>query len=166
MQQNIRHGELKAGLLDGPSIGIDIPLKVQDLTLRDGHQSLFATRGRTEDLLAIAADLDKIGFYAMEVWGGATFDTMHRFLGEDPWERLRVLKRAITRTPLSMLLRGQNLVGYRNYPDDVAKAFVARACDNGMDIFRVFDVLNDFRNFETVVRGFGSGGGSSNQRSW
>ena len=128
------------------------PVKVQDLSLRDGHQSLFATRGRTEDLLAVAEAMDKVGFYSMEVWGGATFDTSHRYLNEDPWERLRLLRERITGTPLSMLLRGQNLVGYRNYPDDVVEAFVQRACDHGMDIFRVFDALNDFRNFSTVVK--------------
>jgi len=128
------------------------PVKVQDLSLRDGHQSLFATRGRTEDLLAVAAAMDQAGFHSMEVWGGATFDTSHRFLNEDPWERLRLLRARITGTPLSMLLRGQNLVGYRNYADDVAEAFVQRACDHGMDIFRVFDALNDFRNFLTVVK--------------
>ncbi len=128
------------------------PVKVQDLSLRDGHQSLFATRGRTEDLLAVAAAMDQVGFHSMEVWGGATFDTSHRFLNEDPWERLRLLRARITGTPLSMLLRGQNLVGYRNYADDVAEAFVQRACDHGMDIFRVFDALNDFRNFLTVVK--------------
>jgi pyruvate carboxylase subunit B len=128
------------------------PVKVQDLSLRDGHQSLFATRGRTEDMLAVAAAMDKVGFHSLEVWGGATFDTSHRFLNEDPWERLALLRRHITGTPLSMLLRGQNLVGYRNYPDDVAEAFVQRACDHGMDIFRVFDALNDFRNFSTVVK--------------
>ncbi|MCU0576411.1 MAG: pyruvate carboxylase subunit B [Desulfobacterota bacterium] len=127
------------------------PVKIQDVTLRDGHQSIFATRGRTEDFLPIAEKLDGVGFHSMEVWGGATFDTMHRFLGEDPWERIRTLKKHIRKTPLSMLLRGQNLVGYRNYPDDVAEAFVERACENGMDIFRVFDALNDFRNFVTVV---------------
>lgn len=128
------------------------PVQVQDLTLRDGHQSLFATRGRTEDMLAVAVDMDKVGFYSMEVWGGATFDTSHRYLNEDPWERLRLLKKHAKRTPFSMLLRGQNLVGYRNYPDDVVEAFVQRACDNGIDIFRVFDALNDFRNFQTVVK--------------
>ena len=127
------------------------PIKVEDLTLRDGHQSLFATRGRTEDMIPVAEMMDAVGFWAMEVWGGATFDTMHRFLNEDPWERIRTLKRYITKTPFSMLLRGQNLVGYRNYADDVAKAFVERACENGMDIFRTFDALNDYRNFETVV---------------
>jgi len=127
------------------------PVKIEDLTLRDGHQSLFATRGRTEDMLPVAEMMDEVGFWAMEVWGGATFDTMHRFLNEDPWERIRTLKRYIKKTPFSMLLRGQNLVGYRNYADDVARAFVERACANGMDIFRTFDALNDFRNFETVV---------------
>jgi oxaloacetate decarboxylase alpha subunit/pyruvate carboxylase subunit B len=127
------------------------PVKIEDLSLRDGHQSLFATRGRTEDMLPVAEMMDQVGFWAMEVWGGATFDTMHRFLNEDPWERIRVLKRYIKKTPFSMLLRGQNLVGYRNYADDVAKAFVERAAANGMDIFRTFDALNDYRNFEIVV---------------
>ena len=127
------------------------PLQVEDLSLRDGHQSLFATRGRTEDMIPVAELMDEVGFWAMEVWGGATFDTMHRFLNEDPWERIRTLKRYIKKTPFSMLLRAQNLVGYRNYADDVAKAFVERAAANGMDIFRTFDALNDFRNFETVV---------------
>ncbi len=128
------------------------PVKVQDLTFRDGHQSLFATRGRTEDMLVVAEDMDKVGFYSMEVWGGATFDTMTRYLNEDPWERIRTLKKYIKNTPFSMLLRGQNLVGYRNYADDVVETFVQRACDNGIDIFRVFDALNDFRNFETAVK--------------
>ena len=127
------------------------PLMIEDLSLRDGHQSLFATRGRTEDMIPVAAKMDEIGFWAVEVWGGATFDTMHRFLGEDPWERLRTLKRYFKKTPFSMLLRGQNLVGYRNYADDVAKLFVKKTADNGMDIFRTFDALNDYRNFETVV---------------
>ena len=129
----------------------DNPLKVQDLSLRDGHQSLFATRGRTEDMIPVAEMMDEVGFWAVETWGGATFDTMHRFLNEDPWERIRTLKRYMTQTPFSMLLRAQNLVGYRNYADDVAKAFVDRAAANGMDIFRTFDALNDYRNFETVV---------------
>ena len=127
------------------------PVKVEDLSLRDGHQSLFATRGRTEDMIPVAEMMDEVGFWAMEVWGGATFDTMHRFLNEDPWERIRTLKRYIKKTPLSMLLRAQNLVGYRNYADDVARAFVDRAASNGMDVFRTFDALNDYRNFETVV---------------
>jgi oxaloacetate decarboxylase alpha subunit/pyruvate carboxylase subunit B len=127
------------------------PVKIEDLSLRDGHQSLFATRGRTEDMLPVAEMMDQVGFWAMEVWGGATFDTMHRFLNEDPWERIRTLKKYIRKTPFSMLLRGQNLVGYRNYADDVAKAFVERAAANGMDVFRTFDALNDYRNFEIVV---------------
>ena len=129
----------------------DNPLKVQDLSIRDGHQSLFATRGRTEDMIPVAEMMDEVGFWAIETWGGATFDTMHRFLNEDPWERIRTLKRYMTKTPFSMLLRAQNLVGYRNYADDVARAFVDRAAANGMDIFRTFDALNDYRNFETVV---------------
>ncbi len=147
-----QQGVLTAGLYGQEQVEVTNPVKVEDLTLRDGHQSLFATRGRTEDFLPIAEDLDKVGFWAMEVWGGATFDTMHRFLAEDPWERIRTLKKYIKNTPFSMLLRGQNLVGYRNYPDDVAEAFVERAAANGMDIFRVFDALNDYRNFETVVK--------------
>ncbi len=127
------------------------PLKVMDLSLRDGHQSLFATRGRTEDMIPVAELMDQVGFWAVETWGGATFDTMHRFLNEDPWERIRTLKRYFKKTPFSMLLRAQNLVGYRNYADDVANAFMDRACENGMDIFRTFDALNDYRNFQTVV---------------
>jgi len=128
------------------------PVKVMDLTLRDGHQSLFATRGRTEDMIPVAEMIDEIGFWAVETWGGATFDTMHRFLNEDPWERLRTLKRYMKKTPFSMLLRAQNLVGYRNYADDLAQAFVERTAENGLDIFRTFDALNDYRNFETVVK--------------
>ena len=128
------------------------PLKIQDLSLRDGHQSLFATRGRTEDMLPVAEQMDEIGYWAIETWGGATFDTMHRYLQEDPWERLRVLKKYIKKTPFSMLLRAQNLVGYRNYADDLATAFVERAAENGMDVFRTFDALNDYRNFETVLK--------------
>jgi pyruvate carboxylase subunit B len=127
------------------------PIKIQDNTFRDGHQSTLATRMRTEDMIPIADRMDQVGFWAMEVWGGATFDTMHRFLGEDPFDRIRTLKKHIKKTPFSMLLRGQNLVGYRNYADDVARLFVDKTCEAGMDIFRVFDALNDFRNFETVV---------------
>lgn len=130
---------------------VETPVKIQDLTLRDGHQSLFATRMRTEDMIPIAEKMDQVGFWAMEVWGGATFDTMHRFLAEDPFERVRTLKKYIKNTPFSMLLRGQNLVGYRNYADDVARLFVDKSAEVGIDIFRVFDALNDFRNFETVV---------------
>ncbi len=128
------------------------PVKIMDLSIRDGHQSLFATRGRTEDMIPVAEMMDEVGFWAIETWGGATFDTMHRFLNEDPWERLRTLKRYIKKTPFSMLLRAQNLVGYRNYADDLAYAFVDRAAENGMDVFRTFDALNDYRNFETVVK--------------
>ncbi|MBW1775281.1 MAG: pyruvate carboxylase subunit B [Deltaproteobacteria bacterium] len=126
-------------------------VQFQDLTFRDSHQSLFATRMRTEDMIPIAEEMDKVGFWGMEVWGGATFDTMHRFLDEDPWERPRILKKYIKNTPFSMLLRGQNLVGYRNYADDVVRAFVDKSCEVGIDIFRVFDALNDLRNFETSV---------------
>ncbi|MHC1742622.1 MAG: pyruvate carboxylase subunit B [Syntrophobacteraceae bacterium] len=144
------HGTLTAKLLDDKT-PVTNPVKVQDLTFRDGHQSLFATRGRTEDFIPIAEEMDQVGFYSMEVWGGATFDTMHRFLNEDPWERIRTLKKYIKKTPFSMLLRAQNLVGYRNYADDLAEAFVERSCANGIDIFRTFDALNDYRNFETVV---------------
>jgi len=128
------------------------PIKIQDTTFRDGHQSLLATRMRTEDMVSIAGKMDGVGFWAMEVWGGATFDSMHRFLGEDPFERVRTLKQHIKKTPFSMLLRGQNLVGYRNYADDVAKLFVDKSCEVGIDVFRVFDALNDFRNFQTVVK--------------
>ncbi len=146
-----QHGQLVSGASDEP-VKVTNPVKVQDLTFRDGHQSLFATRGRTEDFIPIAELMDNVGFYSMEVWGGATFDTMHRFLGEDPWERIRTLKKYIKKTPFSMLLRGQNLVGYRNYADDLCEVFVERSCENGMDIFRVFDALNDYRNFETAVK--------------
>jgi len=127
------------------------PLKIMDLSLRDGHQSLFATRGRTEDMIPVAEMMDEVGFWAVETWGGATFDTMHRFLNEDPWQRIRTLKKYLKKTPFTMLLRAQNLVGYRNYADDVARTFVDRAAANGIDVFRTFDALNDFRNFETVV---------------
>ncbi len=126
-------------------------LKIQDNTLRDGHQSIFATRMKTEDMIPLAEQMDEVGFWAVEVWGGATFDTMHRFLDEDPWERPKTLKRYIKKTPFSMLLRGQNLVGYRNYPDDVAKAFVDKACEVGIDVFRIFDALNDLRNFNPCM---------------
>ncbi|MFH1663110.1 MAG: pyruvate carboxylase subunit B [Chloroflexota bacterium] len=127
-------------------------LKITDLTLRDGHQSLLATRMRTEDMEPIAPEMNKVGFYSMEVWGGATFDVPTRFLNEDPWHRLRTLKKLAPDTPLQMLLRGQNLVGYRNYADDVVEAFVKHAAETGVDIFRVFDALNDERNFQTAVK--------------
>lgn len=128
------------------------PLKITDLTFRDGHQSLFATRVRTDDLVTIAPEMDRVGFWSMEVWGGATFDVMTRFLNEDPWERIRILKKLMPNTRLQMLLRGQNLVGYRNYADDVVVAFVHHAADCGIDVFRVFDALNDERNFETAFK--------------
>ena len=128
------------------------PLKITDLTFRDGHQSLLATRVRTGDLEAIAPEMDEVGFWSMEVWGGATFDVMTRFLNEDPWERVRILKRLMPHTRLQMLLRGQNLVGYRNYADDVVTAFVHHAADCGIDVFRVFDAVNDERNFETAFK--------------
>ncbi|HEX75960.1 MAG TPA: pyruvate carboxylase subunit B [Dehalococcoidia bacterium] len=128
------------------------PVKITDLTFRDGHQSLFATRVRTADLEAIAPEMDKAGFWSMEVWGGATFDVMTRFLNEDPWERVRVLKKLMPNTGLQMLLRGQNLVGYRNYADDVVTAFVHHAADCGIDVFRVFDAVNDERNFQTAFK--------------
>ncbi len=148
------HNQLKITAMDySPDRpAAENPVKIQDLSLRDGHQSLFATRGRTEDMIPVAEKMDEIGFWAIETWGGATFDTMHRFLNEDPWERLRTLKRYMPKTPCSMLLRAQNLVAYRNYADDLAEAFVERTSENGLEIFRNFDPLNDFRNFETVVR--------------
>lgn len=125
---------------------------IMDTTFRDAHQSLLATRMRTEDLLPIAEMMDQIGFWSVEVWGGATFDTCLRFLREDPWERLRALKKAFKKTPLQMLLRGQNVVGYRHYADDVVERFVEKAVENGMDIFRIFDALNDFRNIKSSVK--------------
>ncbi|MBI3040392.1 MAG: pyruvate carboxylase subunit B [Chloroflexi bacterium] len=128
------------------------PLKVTDTTLRDGQQSLFATRMRTEDMANIAAEMNRAGFYSVEVWGGATFDVATRFLNEDPWDRPRILKRMMPDTPLQMLLRGQSLVGYRHYADDVVNAFVGHAAEVGIDIFRVFDSLNDERNLETCLK--------------
>ncbi|HEC96449.1 MAG TPA: pyruvate carboxylase subunit B [Euryarchaeota archaeon] len=123
-----------------------------DTTFRDAHQSLIATRMRTEDMLPIAEEMDKIGFYSMEVWGGATFDVAMRFLKEDPWERLRLLREHIRKTKLQMLLRAQNIVGYKHYPDDVVERFVELAYKNGIDIFRVFDALNDVRNMKTAIK--------------
>ncbi|KGK12694.1 sodium-extruding oxaloacetate decarboxylase subunit alpha [Vibrio navarrensis] len=128
------------------------PLAITDVVLRDAHQSLFATRMRIEDMLPIAAELDKVGYWSLETWGGATFDACIRFLGEDPWERLRALKKAMPNTPMQMLLRGQNLLGYRHYADDVVEKFVERAHTNGMDVFRIFDAMNDVRNFQKAVK--------------
>jgi len=128
------------------------PIKFTDTTFRDGHQSLLATRMRTEDILPFMERMDRQGYFALEVWGGATFDTTHRFLGDDPWERIRTIKSILKKTPTMMLLRGQNLVGYRNYADDLAYRFVRYAADAGVDIFRVFDALNDMRNWEVSVK--------------
>lgn len=128
------------------------PLAITEVVLRDAHQSLFATRMRIEDMLPIASELDKVGYWSLETWGGATFDACIRFLGEDPWERLRTLKKAMPNTPMQMLLRGQNLLGYRHYADDVVEKFVERAHANGMDVFRIFDAMNDVRNFEKAVK--------------
>lgn len=127
-------------------------LGITDTVLRDGHQSLLATRMKTEDIVPIAAKLDEVGYHSLEVWGGATFDSCLRFLNEDPWERLRVLRSVIKRTPLQMLLRGQNIVGYRNYADDIVEAFVVKAKENGIDVFRIFDALNDVRNMEMAMK--------------
>lgn len=121
---------------------------ITDTTLRDGHQSLLATRMKIEDMLPIAARMDEVGFHSMEVWGGATFDTCMRFLNEDPWERLDKIKQVLKKTKLQMLLRGQNLVGYRHYADDVVEEFVKKAVAHGMDIFRIFDAMNDVRNLQ------------------
>ncbi|ENM3884435.1 sodium-extruding oxaloacetate decarboxylase subunit alpha [Vibrio cholerae] len=125
---------------------------VTDVVLRDAHQSLFATRLRIDDMLPIAQQLDQIGYWSLECWGGATFDSCIRFLGEDPWQRLRLLKKAMPNTPLQMLLRGQNLLGYRHYADDVVDTFVERAVKNGMDVFRVFDAMNDVRNMQQALQ--------------
>ncbi|MEN8108899.1 MAG: sodium-extruding oxaloacetate decarboxylase subunit alpha [Pseudomonadota bacterium] len=124
---------------------------ITDVILRDAHQSLIATRMRTEDMLPVCAQLDAIGYWSLEVWGGATFDACLRFLKEDPWQRLRQLRDALPNTRLQMLLRGQNLLGYRHYSDDVVRAFVQRTADNGMDVFRIFDALNDIRNLEVAI---------------
>lgn len=127
-------------------------IKMTELVLRDAHQSLFATRLRLDDMLPIAHELDDIGYWSLEAWGGATFDSCIRFLGEDPWVRLRELKKACPKTPLQMLLRGQNLLGYRHYADDVVERFVERCVANGMDVFRVFDALNDPRNMKAALQ--------------
>jgi len=128
------------------------PVKLTDTTLRDAHQSLIATRMRTRDMLPIAEKMDDVGFFSLEVWGGATFDSSIRYLNEDPWDRLRALKKAIKKTPLQMLLRGQNLVGYRHYSDDIVVKFVEHAAESGIDIFRIFDAVNDIRNMEVSIK--------------
>src|SRR5512143_2105054 len=124
---------------------------ISELVLRDGHQSMIATRMRTDDMLPICSKLDSIGFWSLEAWGGATFDSCVRFLKEDPWERLKKLRRALPNTRLNMLLRGQNLLGYRHYADDVVRAFVQKAADDGIDVFRVFDAMNDIRNMRVPL---------------
>lgn len=134
-------------------------IDITDVVLRDAHQSLFATRLRLEDMLPIAKELDDIGYWSLEAWGGATFDACIRFLGEDPWERLRELKKAMPKTPLQMLLRGQNLLGYRHYADDVVDRFVERSVKNGMSVFRVFDAMNDPRNMKQALQAVKRNGG-------
>ena len=134
-------------------------VKLTDTTLRDGHQSLFATRMRTEDMIPIAETMDEMGFFSLEMWGGATFDSAMRFLNENPWDRPRMLKKYIKNTPLQMLLRGQNLVGYRHYPDDIVEKFVFKAKEAGIEIFRIFDALNDIRNMESAIRAVKKAGG-------
>jgi len=128
------------------------PVKITDTTYRDAHQSLMATRMSTETMLKIAQKIDQVGFFSLESWGGATFDVAIRFLNEDPWDRIRQLKKLVKKTPLQMLLRGQNVVGYHNYPDDVLIKFVEKAAENGIDIFRVFDAVNDIRNMEVAIK--------------
>ncbi|XUO83318.1 sodium-extruding oxaloacetate decarboxylase subunit alpha [Halomonas sp. KM007] len=135
------------------------PLGITDVVLRDAHQSLFATRLRLDDMLPIAEKLDKVGYWSLETWGGATFDACIRYLGEDPWERIRALKEAMPNTPQAMLLRGQNLLGYRHYADDVVDKFVERAKTNGVDVFRVFDAMNDPRNLERAIKAVRAVGG-------
>lgn len=135
-----------------PATPVQGPVKITDVVLRDGHQSLIATRLRTEDMLPVCDKLDRVGYWSLEVWGGATFDACVRFLREDPWERLRTLRKALPNTRLQMLLRGQNLLGYRHYADDVVEAFVAKAAENGIDVFRIFDAMNDRRNLETAIK--------------
>ena len=137
---------------------IDSPVRITDTTFRDGHQSLLATRMRTDDMLDLIGKMDALGLHSLEVWGGATFDVCTRFLGEDPWERLERIREAAPKTRLQMLLRGQNVVGYRNYADDVVEAFVKHTAEAGLDVFRVFDALNDPRNFETAVKAIKASG--------
>ncbi|WP_346839527.1 sodium-extruding oxaloacetate decarboxylase subunit alpha [Microbulbifer sp. SAOS-129_SWC] len=131
---------------------VNKPLGITDVVLRDAHQSLFATRMRLDDMLPIAEKLDRVGFWSLESWGGATFDACIRYLGEDPWERIRELKKAMPNTRQQMLFRGQNILGYRHYADDVVEKFVERAAVNGVDVFRVFDAMNDMRNLQTALR--------------
>ena len=134
-------------------------IRLTETVLRDGQQSQIATRMSTEDMLPILETLDQAGFHALEVWGGATFDSCIRFLNEDPWERLRQIRAAVKDTKLQMLLRGQNLLGYRNYADDVVRLFVEKSVQNGIDIIRVFDALNDVRNMKTSIEATKLAGG-------
>jgi pyruvate/oxaloacetate carboxyltransferase len=134
-------------------------IKIMDTVLRDAHQSLLATRMRTEDMLPAASMLDEIGYWSVEMWGGATFDTCLRFLREDPWERITKLKKEMPNTPFQMLLRGQNVVGYRHYSDDILDKFVKNACRRGIDVFRIFDALNDTRNMQMAMRSVKKYGG-------
>lgn len=134
------------------------PIKITETALRDGHQSLIATRLKTEEILPILEKMDRVGYHALEVWGGATFDACLRFLNEDPWERLREIRKVVKNTKLQMLLRGQNLLGYKHYADDVVEAFIKKSVENGIDIIRVFDALNDTRNLETSIRAIKAAG--------
>jgi len=126
-------------------------IELTETVLRDAHQSLLATRMRTEDMLPVANKLDQVGFWSLEMWGGATFDSCLRYLKECPWERLRLLRKAMPKTPFQMLVRGQNIVGYHNYPDDVVERFIEKAAENGIDVFRIFDAMNDVRNMKTAI---------------
>lgn len=134
-------------------------VRITDTTFRDAHQSLWATRMRTDDILAIAEEADAVGYYSLECWGGATFDVCLRYLRENPWDRLRLIKSVVKKTPLQMLLRGQNGLGYKHYPDDILDRLIAIACENGMDIFRIFDALNDSRNLEKAIKAVKKYGG-------
>src|SRR4051794_11755300 len=127
-------------------------VEVTELALRDGHQSLLATRMALEDMVPACADIDQAGYWSVECWGGATYDACIRFLNEDPWERLRTFRKLLPNSRLQMLLRGQNLLGYRHYEDSVVERFIGKAAENGMDVFRVFDALNDIRNLQTSIR--------------
>ena len=136
---------------------------ITETVLRDAHQSLLATRMTTADMLPILPALDEIGFRSIECWGGATFDSCLRFLNEDPWERLRILKKNMPKTPLQMLFRGQNMLGYRHYADDVVEYFVQKSIANGIDVIRIFDALNDIRNLETAINAAKKEGGAHTQ---
>src|SRR6056297_1463516 len=128
-----------------------MPVKFTETVLRDGQQSLIATRLKIEDILPILPELDQVGYHALEIWGGATFDSCMRFLDEDPWERLRKIRKKIKQTKLQMLLRGQNILGYKHYPDDVLERFIKKSVENGIDTIRIFDALNDIRNMEKAI---------------